>query len=223
MKKILISPPFSNLIEHKNATNILGSFTISPRKGLIKSTLTTIRPYKDGWVNNIGLKNPGIFNIKFRSDVIYSLAAVDKWDWEIFYDYVPSFCKVELNLGCPNVESIKLSPIVHSKFIKKFSMCSVKVPPTSDGYDLALLYRNLVHMGNSLKIPQGGYSGPSNKETVLRYVRQLSEQEIKIIAGGGIRTTQDIEDYLNAGASYCSLSSIFFNPIKAYKVLNAYN
>ncbi len=57
-----ISPPFGNYLEFSNTISIKGSFTLLPRPGLIGQIIKTLRyDYKyNGWINKIGLRNPGI-------------------------------------------------------------------------------------------------------------------------------------------------------------------
>ena len=59
-----ISPPFGNYLHFNNADciSIRGSFTLQPRDGLWLQILKTLRySWKEqGWINQIGLRNPGI-------------------------------------------------------------------------------------------------------------------------------------------------------------------
>ena len=59
---LFISPPFGNYINLPNTTPIRGSFTLKERKGKWKQIFKTLRyiPHFNGWVNKIGLRNPGI-------------------------------------------------------------------------------------------------------------------------------------------------------------------
>ena len=43
---------------------------------------------------------------------------------------------------------------------------------------------------------------------------------IEIIAGGGVTTIQDIEEYLNEGADHISIGSGWFRPLKMRKLVN---
>ena len=57
--KIFIAAPFGNYIKTSNTISVTGSWTIEKRKGRIKQILKTLRYTKRGWVNKIGLRNPG--------------------------------------------------------------------------------------------------------------------------------------------------------------------
>ena len=58
---IFISPPFGNYIHLPNTIPIRGSFTLNERPGKWGQILKTLRYIPGmGWVNKIGLRNPGI-------------------------------------------------------------------------------------------------------------------------------------------------------------------
>ena len=59
---IFISPPFGNYILTDKTISIKGSYTLYPRHGLLGRIIKTLRysPTNNGWINQIGLRNPGI-------------------------------------------------------------------------------------------------------------------------------------------------------------------
>ena len=59
MKKF-IAAPFGNYIKTKNTISVSGSWTIEKRTGRIIQIAKTLRYTKRGWVNKIGLRNPGL-------------------------------------------------------------------------------------------------------------------------------------------------------------------
>ena len=67
--KTFIAAPFGNYIKTSNTISVTGSWTIEKRKGRIKQIVKTLRYTKRGWVNKIGLRNPGIdyFNCKWSA------------------------------------------------------------------------------------------------------------------------------------------------------------
>jgi hypothetical protein len=67
MKKLIFSPPFSNIFNFKSMTRIVGTYTARPRRGLWR-VLTTLRKTKGGWYNRVGLRNPGIARIRHPND-----------------------------------------------------------------------------------------------------------------------------------------------------------
>ena len=85
---VYISPPFGSRISLKKTISIRGSFTPEPRKGLLKQTYKTLRHTKKGWVNKIGLRNPGIQSYSFDNSSVISFASVIV-DWEKFFPIIP--------------------------------------------------------------------------------------------------------------------------------------
>ena len=60
INKVILSPPFSNIYPNiKGTTRIVGTYTLHKRKGMYR-VLTTLRKTKFGWLNRVGLRNPGI-------------------------------------------------------------------------------------------------------------------------------------------------------------------
>jgi len=64
------------------------------------------------------------------------------------------------------------------------------------------------------KILLGGFSGPSVKPIVLRYIYEISKSvEIPVIASGGVVSVSDVLEYFIAGASAVEIGSgLFCNP-----------
>ena len=83
--KIFIAAPFGNYIKTSNTISVTGSWTIEKRNGRIKQILKTLRYTKRGWVNKIGLRNPGFdYGIKnHKENEVFSIAGIEKDDWKI--------------------------------------------------------------------------------------------------------------------------------------------
>ena len=62
--KYYISAPFGNHLTRPNMYSVMGTFTMYPRPGLFKQIIKTLRYdfHQNGWTNNIGLRNPGIYD-----------------------------------------------------------------------------------------------------------------------------------------------------------------
>ena len=81
-----------------------------------------------------------------------------------------------------------------------------------------------LHFSNTLPCKKGGLSG----KTLIPYTKRLirivrddfKSYNIEIIAGGGVTTKQDIEEYLNEGADHISMGSCLFRPLKMIKLIN---
>lgn len=82
---------------------------------------------------------------------------------------------------------------------------------------------NYIHLSNTLPIEKGGISGKQLKEVNLPLVRELkdrADEKLKIIAGDGIYSAQDLIDYKEAGADYFSLSIVWLTPWKIKKIVD---
>jgi dihydroorotate dehydrogenase len=223
---IYISPPFGTYLTVPGCISVKGTFTPYRRRGLIPQVLRTVRKVDGGWINKIGLRNPGINSIPledFDTDVVYSIASLDE-NWSQFLR-IPAHIAVELNVSCPNTKEYGLSNEWLEVFINRWEDLCIKLPPTAtrsqvvDLYDMGM---RRVHLSNTLGTPKGGISGYQQKEINLPLVESVANlmlEDLHITAGGGIYTLQDAKDYINAGADSLSLSSVWFNPLKGYRLV----
>lgn len=223
---IYISPPFGNYIKHKDCISIKGTYTWERRPGLIKQTIKTLRKIPGGWVNAIGFRNMGMSNIA-KCDIgkVYSIAALDS-NWQPFYDNVPSRTKIEINLGCPNVNNYTMVDSDLERFCKRFPMLSVKVNPHVEDWEFIELYEcgvRTFHLSNTLPSDRGGISGDQLREQNLKQVEMFSNLNLPgvgLIAGGGIYKPEHVKQYRNAGAvNSFSLSTIWFTPWRVPAVI----
>ena len=225
-KRIIISPPFGNHLNFDWATSVSGTFTLERRSGLIKQTIKTIRPIKNGWVNRIGFRNKGLKNVRtFSNDRIYSCTDIScRSDWKEMLDILPDSIMVEINLGCPNVSRSYITNNILLECNAKFDFVSVKIAPTNEALRYIEFARGngirTIHLCNTIPTKRGGESGKRLKELTLPLIEETKKQfpELSIIGGGGIYEPQDVIDYYNAGADYFSLATIFFTPWKVKKV-----
>ena len=225
VKKFIISPPFGRYINVDWATPVKGTYTLHYRKGLIKQIITTLRPYRGGWVNRIGLRNCGIENVAdFDRSAIYSLAAIERGDWfHIFNHLKGKVDNVELNIGCPNVDKPPIPDWALHMFAGHFPFISLKVPPGQSSVDyISHAYAcgiRTVHICNTVPVPQGGLSGRAIKPYSLVMIEKVKDKHpnIEVIGGGGIYTLEDLQDYINAGADRFSLATVWFKPWRAIK------
>ena len=221
---IYVSPPFGTWIDLEKTISIRGSFTPEPRRGLIKHTLKSLRYTSRGWVNKIGLRNPGIRNVDFNRTSVISLVSVQD-NWEEFLDIVPSWQKIELNLSCPNVHRYSIDSITLRDITTKYDWVMCKLSPNGDVFDQCkfLLNHNVrrIHMSNAVAVDEGGLSGREVKKFNMRYIPRIQKQfpNLEIIGGGGIYSPQDLLDYSHLGIQSFSLSTVFFNPWKVDRIL----
>lgn len=226
MKPFLISPPFGNWITRENCTSVLGSFTWERRPGLLYHALRTFRKVPGGWVNRIGLRNPGIrSSLPFRTDVIYSLVGLEDGDWERMLTFCPSGTAIEVNLGCPNVHEYGIPPDVLRDYCRKF-VVGAKLPPTDQVDDMAEMCIetgvHYLHLSNTLPSDRGGISGRRLLAVNLPIVERMADRYPgKIVAGGGIYDPTTAKVYRGMGASTLSLSTVWLTPWKVPAILRA--
>jgi dihydroorotate dehydrogenase len=221
IQPLLISPPFGNYLNVKWGTSIAGSFTAEPRPGLWSQVIKTMRHVPGGWVNNVGLRNPGIRNIEFDRRKVYSLAALHERDYDVFLDVVPSDVMIEINLGCPNVHARPVLGDFH-QFVKTYPLVIVKLPPrcvdhcyrwAQRCYKMGVRY---FHMCNTLPTNRGGESGDRLRDESIRTIKWVREfmhhDDIRIIGGGGIYSPHHVDEYHDAGADLYSISTACLTP-----------
>lgn len=221
---LFISPPFGNYIHLPYTTSIKGSFTYEPRSGLISQIFKTLRySHKyNGWVNKIGLRNPGIEyaiqKYNYKKDII-SIAILKTSDIPNIIKILPEDANIELNISCPNINK----PLIY-KNIEKFihpsrKWCIVKLSPIVDTEIINILYYKgfrQFHCSNTIPVPEGGLSGKKIIQynvNLIKYINDHYDDAI-IIAGGGIYNYETFEKYKSLNVSNFSISSLFFSPFK---------
>ena len=227
---LFISPPFGNYINLPKSTPIRGSFTLNERKGKWIQILKTLRYIPGmGWVNRIGLRNPGIdYAIKtYQKGEIISIAIMNKWEIEPILKKIPEDMDIELNVSCPNTDKHMISNGLKPFLNKKRNWCIIKLSPLESSLSIDRYYKEgfrQFHASNTLPTENGGLSGKKIKpytKSTINYIKTMWNDTI-IIAGGGIRTMKDIEEYKKAGADHFSVSSLCFNPIAFLKFYNEF-
>ena len=236
MTKFFISPPFGNYLDLKECISVKGSFTLEPKNhSLVIKIITTLRYdfFKNGWVNKIGLVNPGIdYAIKKyinNKNCIISVAILEKNEVAKLEKKIPKNMNLELNISCPNVDKLNCEWNLKCDNLKLFlneerKWTIVKISPFSD-MSLIDYYSNQgfrqFHCSNTVPIfKYGGLSGPKVKEFNEHLIPQIRKKykDIEIIAGGGIRDKDDIYKYQSLGANHFSFSTVIFNPYKFYNL-----
>lgn len=229
INKIILSPPFSNIYPQiSGTTKITGTYTLEKRRGLWR-VLTTLRKTDSGWINKVGLRNPGIENFNKKNSII-SIALKNSSEWPEIFDILLSkkeeynILGIEFNISCPNSFTSNINNKLIDEAKKEFKNISIKMPHITNKNKLEKVCNtnsNFIHISNSRPHPKGAASGTSLiKENIknIEFVRN-NFQNINIIAGGGIYNHNQYLNYLNAGASHFSLSTILINPIETYKII----
>ena len=239
-KPLVISAPFGNYIQPHGTTATLGTYTAMRRRGRVGQILKTVRYYRRirGWVNKIGLRNPGIdwFAQKVEAgkiDASDKLVSIHGFTDDQWYQLLEKIEKinananrilgVELNMSCPNVGHINWPDNLfgHAAKLQQQGIgVVVKLPPvnyeemTNQALDAGL---NAFHCTNTLPNVAGGISGKPLKPVALQCIRKLREsstfKDAFIIGGGGITTNQDIEDFAAVGADVFAVGTLVMNPL----------
>lgn len=220
---LFISPPFGNYLTFLPYTiPIKGSYTLEPRLGLITQIINTLQYstlYK-GWINKIGLRNPGInYGIKhYKPNNILSLAFLNTTDLEYFNNIIPKNTNLEINISCPNA-NVQLPQNMKNFMNEERKWCIVKVSPLISLEKLDQLYDmgfRQFHCCNTYPLALGGLSGPILIPYVEYKIKHLRKKykDCTIIAGGGIQNIDTLNHYKKLGANHFSVSSLCFNPFR---------
>ena len=235
MTKYFISAPFGNYLKFKNAISVTGTFTVNPRPGRIKQILKTLRYVKTeagwSWRNQLGLRNPGLFDGMFKTSYneVLSVAALEPNDWEKILMAIGPERNIELNISCPNIDACN-NTMDWPKFNSfpnhmRGEFTIVKIPPIADNNmvdKLVDMGYNCIHASNTLPTEKGGLSGRIIMPYTLKLLDYIknTHSHVKVIAGGGVFTKQDAQTYINAGADHISLGSVSFTPWKIKGIIN---
>ena len=232
---IFIGPPFGNYISLPNTISIRGSYTLEPRPGLLKQIFKTLHYscQHQGWINKIGLRNPGIdyaieqwketndSNKQQEKTVIYSIAILDKNEVPILVKKIPTSMDIELNVSCPNAEKHMVTEGLGRFICSDRTWCIIKLSPKADKELIDGFYREgfrQFHCSNTLPTKKGGLSGPTLRPYTNNLVTYIKKKypDTLVIAGGGIQSMEDIENYRKVGADHFAMSTVFFNPFKTF-------
>ena len=221
---LFISPPFGNYLSLPKTTSIRGSFTLNERPGKWLQIAKTLRykPLFGGWVNKIGLRNPGIdYAIKtYKSGEIISIAIMEQKELPILLKKIPEDMDIELNISCPNTEKHMINNGV-SKFLNnKRKWCILKLSPIENFKNIDRYYYQgfrQFHCSNTIPTPLGGLSGIMIRYHNIILIKYIKNKfpDTEIIAGGGIQSMEDIKFYNDIGSDHYSISSLLFSPIKS--------
>ena len=233
--KIFISAPFGNYIKSKRTISVHGTFTRNPRGNRLWSVLKSLRYDRrlGGWVNKLGLPNPGLHqglcNVDNKPSDVLSISEIKRGDFQKMNNIIPLDQSLEINFSCPNLgKKLPLDGAGIFTKVKSREWCIAKLSPLTDGDELEFVIEHLgfkqIHLSNTLPLPngRGGLSGATLKPYTLELIDLVREQwgnRIEIIAGGGVSDFGGVMDYLLAGANHVSLGSVCFNPFKLRKLI----
>jgi len=235
--KIFISAPFGNYINSERTISVHGTFTRNPRGNRLWSVLKSLRYDRrlGGWVNKLGLPNPGLHqglcNVDNKPSDVLSISEIKRGDFQKMNNIIPLNQSLEINFSCPNLgKKLPLDGAGIFTKVKSREWCIAKLSPLTDGDELEFVIEHLgfkqIHLSNTLPLPngRGGLSGATLKPYTLELIDLVREQwgnRIEIIAGGGVSDFGGVMDYLKAGANHVSLGSVCFNPFKLRKLIKS--
>ena len=78
-----------------------------------------------------------------------------------------------------------------------------------------------IHACNTLPVEKGGLSGKELIPYTEKFIKHIKHHfpQVEVIAGGGIDSLEDIQNYANIGADHVSLGTVCFNPLKLRKLV----
>ena len=224
---LFISPPFGNYINLPYTIPIRGSFTLNPRPGKWKQIFKTLRfSFKyNGWINKIGLRNPGIDYAlqKYKNDII-SIAILENKEIDVFLEKIPNNTDLEINISCPNTDHDLVSQNIHKFLNQERKWCIIKLSPLTKIEQIDNFYNDgfrQFHCSNTMPTKQlntkyqGGLSGPYLIPYTMKLSKKIKEKypDTIVISGGGV-TDIDTYNIYKETSDHVSVSSILFNPIK---------
>ena len=138
---LFISAPFGNYLKFENTISVIGTYTLYPRPGRLKQIIKTLRYIRgEGWVNRLGLRNPGIESglSKYkRYEEVLSIAGLNDKEWLQLLEAVPYNVDLELNLSCPNIEENGIPFHIIKRFISENRRWMiVKLSPFSSEWEV---------------------------------------------------------------------------------------
>jgi dihydroorotate dehydrogenase len=185
-------------------------------------------------VNKLGLRNQGILHgVRFENHDevagrnVLSIAAIDDGDWEKFNQIIPQHYSIELNLSCPNVAEVGIDASISVMLSKYRRWCIAKVSPLSSKEEIDFIIGlgfNQIHASNAVPdSTYGAISGTIVKKYSLRIIEHIKKKHshVQVIAGGGIHSVSDIDQYRNAGADHVSFGSVCFTPWRLPPLIGA--
>ena len=211
------------------------SITIKPRDNRPEPTIIPLET--GGWLNAVGLSNPGaeqfshdLKNISFP--VIVSLAGTAPLEFKEMIEQFKDVAAFEINLSCPNIDGFDIGndPKLVYNIVSMAKSTTDKPIFVKIGHHMLEAAKQAINAGidgitaintipaTSINIKTGkpffgpntgGLSGKPIKPIALRTIHDLSSRHCTtpIIGCGGISTWQDAVEFLISGASAIQVGS----------------
>jgi dihydroorotate dehydrogenase (fumarate) len=221
------------------AAIIVGSITIEPRKGNDGTTYFA-DPNQRFALNSKGLPNPGVDYYRdvlpvmaqmahdHGKPLIVSTAGFSPSEYARLAEVAleGGADGIELNLGCPNV----WGPTGEQKQIASFSedltgetlqqverlvhptdkWVAVKVSPFSDPSKLKSI-AEIIAQSQMVRAVTSTNTFPNALALDKEQLREVLPDAIAVVGVGGIKNTQDVRDYLRAGAEATQITTAYIN------------
>lgn len=164
----------------------------------------------------------------------------------------PGILAIEANISCPNVEDRNIVFACREEAtrdaisqVTRVSTVPVFAKLTPDVTDIVAIAETAVHAGaagvsmiNTMlgmaidvetRLPKlaavtGGLSGPAIKPVAVRAIHQVHQAlpDLPIIGMGGVRTVEDVIEFILAGASAVAVgTATFANPVVTHELVEA--
>lgn len=219
-----------NELDQINAMIVSKSATINPQQGNQQPRLYLNEQI---CINSMGLPNKGIdYYTQYTSNHLYILSVYAYHPDELYQLFNNNNKVIEVNLSCPNVNNMVDYEVYLQKIhqIKKDivdKIVGIKLPPffnkqsIIDMSQLLLKYNidfitcsntipNCLVIKNDKPVLYNNFGGMSFKHLSLSNVYQfytILKDKVDIIGCGGVKTGQDVYDYILAGATCVQIGS----------------
>jgi dihydroorotate dehydrogenase len=170
----------------------------------------------DGYLNRIGVRNPGINAVladlcDVPGERVVSVLGFMPEHWGWLATAAEAQPVLELNLSCPNTEAepVGTDPEATSRAVsiarsRFHGRLGAKLPPTASadvGRACEEAGADYLTLCNTLGTPLGGLSGRPLRALSLDCIdRVANATTLHIVGGGGILSRKDAQQYLDAGA-----------------------
>ena len=161
---------------------------------------------------------------KHKKDEVFSIAGIEKDDWKVFAESIPNETNLEINMSCPNIENHFTTGIENFSYdTRQWYIGKISPLTTFDELEKYISEFNFkqIHACNTLPVEKGGLSGKELIPYTEKFIKHIKHHfpQVEVIAGGGIDSMEDIQNYANIGADHVSLGTVCFNPLKLRKLV----
>ena len=153
----------------------------------------------------------------YKNNII-SVAILEHSDINQLLKKIPNDTNLEINISCPNTDHDMIKQDIQLFLNPERKHCSLKCSPLITTQEIDNFYElgfRTFHFSNTIPHPMGGLSGISlvpYTSRLTKYTKDKYGKDVEIIAGGGIRSIEDVLKYRKLGCDHVSVSTLCFNP-----------